>query len=475
MTNGNGKNGVEPTVLVIFGATGDLAQTKLYPSFFDLYVKGFFPKKAVIIAFGRRDLTDESYRRFVRDAITQAKGERDAGKLESFLGMVRYVKGMFEDKDSYRRLAESLGSADQAFNVCSNKLFYLAVPPSLYELILLNLSRSGLTIPCGNGEGWTRVLIEKPFGKDIETARKLDRLLGKLFREVQIFRIDHYLAKETIQNILAFRFANALFEPIWNRKNIERIEIRVFETEGVNSRGALYDGLGTLRDVGQNHLLTMLALIAMDYPKIPSATATQKERARTLKKLTLFGHAGVQKVIRAQYNGYLSENGVSKDSDTETFFSLTAEIRNARWKGVPIELSAGKALSENKAEIRVHFKDVNCGPGDIVCNRNTLTFRIQPNEGISILFWVKKPGVDIRATHPQTLSFNYADAPETRMLPNAYEQVLYDCFRGDQTLFASTEEVEAAWKFVTPLLEKWKKNELKRYEKGTTFEKLISK
>lgn len=473
MANGNGKNGIEPTALVVFGATGDLAQKKIYPSLFDLFSKGLLPKKFVVIAFGRRDFNDESYRSFVREAIESKKKGSDPSSLTSFLSTVRYIKGDFDDLSTYQKLSDGLADTDKQFNVCANKLFYLAVPPALYETILLKIHKSGLTIPCANGEGWTRVLIEKPFGKDIQTARRLDRLLGKLFKEVQIFRIDHYLAKETVRNILAFRFSNAIFEPIWNRKYIERIEIRAFEKDTVGSRGVLYDGLGALRDVGQNHLLSMLSLIAMEYPKNFSAQELQKARAQVVKNFASFGSSAIKKIVRGQYRGYTAESGVAADSQTETFFSLTTYLKGSRWKGVPIELSAGKGLSENRAEIRVHFKDVDSGARDVVTNRNILTFRIQPDEGISILFWVKKPGLKETGVHPQTLSFNYADTPETTMLPDAYEQVLYDCLRGDQTLFASTDEVEAAWKLVTPVLEKWGKNTVVQYDCGASFENII--
>src|SRR3989344_353304 len=429
MANGNGKNGVEPTVLVVFGATGDLAQRKIYPSLFDLYQKGLLPKKFLVIAFGRREFSDESYRTFVRESIQKRKGEIEKSAIDPFLSTVRYIRGEFENMDSYKGLSDVLVETDVRFNVCSNKLFYLAVPPTLYELILTKLSKSGLSIPCANGEGWTRVLIEKPFGRDIETAHKLDRLLGKLFKEVQIFRIDHYLAKETLQNILAFRFSNALFEPLWNRKHIERIEIRAFEKEKVLNRGSLYDGLGALRDVGQNHLLSMLALIAMEYPKDFSAQEMQKQRANVIKNLIPLSSSEIKKVRRAHYRGFTEVEGVDISSKTETFFSLTARLKGSRFKGVPIELSAGKALEEDRAEITVYFKDVVYAAHDIPSKRNVLTFRIQPDEGISILFWVKKPGITENAVHPQTLSFKYADAKETLHLPEAYEQVLLDCIR----------------------------------------------
>ncbi|OHA17675.1 MAG: glucose-6-phosphate dehydrogenase [Candidatus Taylorbacteria bacterium RIFCSPHIGHO2_01_FULL_46_22b] len=465
---------IEPTVLIIFGATGDLARRKLYPAFFDLFVKGLLPKKFAVLAFGRREFTDTSYREFVSEALGERLTKASVELSQKFLSGIHYVQGQFEDNQAYERLSERLGAIDREFNVCSNKLPYLAVPPNLYELILRQLARSGLTIPCADGKGWTRILIEKPFGKDSETATRLDRLLTKLFSENQIYRIDHYLAKETIQNILTFRFSNAIFEPLWNRKNIERIEIRMFEKDHIGSRGAFYDSIGTLRDVGQNHLLAMLSLIMMEYPKTLDAVHIRKVRARVLKQLVAVSGPALRKVIRGQYAGYRQAAGVGVASDTETFFSLTTGIRNSRWRGVSVELSAGKALSETKTEINIHFKDVDCGIGDVKCNRNMLTFRIQPNEGISIVFWVKRPGFDM-VPQAQTLSFNYADSIDAHLMPDAYERVLIDALRGDQMLFASTEETEAAWKFITPIIERWTKNKLLEYPEGISFEQLIAK
>lgn len=472
---GKNGNGVDPTIIVIFGATGDLAQRKLFPALFELFLKNRLPKKFKILAFARREFSDESYRAFVREAVIR-KGPTDEAHLGAFLENVNYVRGTFDDDVSYRMLGEVISRIDEHFNICANKLFYLAVPPNHYENLLTRLSRSGLTVACGGHEGWTRILIEKPFGRDIHTAQRLDALLGKLFRETQVFRIDHYLAKEAVQNLLVFRFSNSLFEPVWNRKHIDRIEIRVFEKAdkaSVSTRAAFYDPLGELRDVGENHVLAMLSLITMEHPERLSAAEIHKARAKVLRSLAPITGASVKKIIRARYAGYRLEPGVAPDSNTETFFSFVTHVRNSRWKGVPIELSAGKALSETKTEIRVHFKDVNTGRGDYRSKRNTLTFRIQPNEGISICFWVKRPGFD-NETYEQTLSFNYSDADETRTLPDAYQRVLLDAVRGDQMLFSSTAEMEAQWRFITPILEKWGSNPMREYEPGSTFESVVA-
>ena len=469
------ESGIGPTIFTIFGATGDLAQKKLFPSFFDLYLKKILPEKFLIAAFARRQYSDDSYRELVREAVLLKKHDVDQQKLSDFISNVVYIKGNFEEMQSYDNLAVRLNEQDNIFGICSNKLFYIAVPPNLYELIFTNLSKSGLTIPCkSKDEGWTRILVEKPFGKDAKTARHLDKMLGKLFEENQIFRIDHYLAKETIQNILTFRFSNALFEPIWDNKHIDRIEIKMLEHNVVGNRGSFYDGIGALRDVGQNHLVGMLTLVTMDYPTDLSSESIRKERAKILKQLSLSDRKNINKnVTRGQYENYLSEPGVATNSKTETFFSIETRIKNKRWQGVPILLTSGKALDVFKTEINIYFKDVNCGKSDLKCNRNVLTFRIQPNEGISVNFWVKKPGFAANEVYEKSMSFNYADSLDTKLVPDAYERVLYDCLHGDQTLFSSTEELEASWKFITSILENWEGNELITYKKGSNLSNLI--
>jgi glucose-6-phosphate 1-dehydrogenase len=345
------------------------------------------------------------------------------------------------------------------------------VAPSFYEIILGNLSKSGLTVPCGGTLGWTRVLVEKPFGSDTDTAKKLDALLGTLFKEEQIFRIDHYFAKEALQNILAFRFSNSLFEPLWNNKHIEAVHIQLLEKNDVEGRGDFYDSVGALKDVGQNHILAMLALLTMSKPDAFDAHSVRRERANILKNLEpITGRNISESAVRAQYVGYKSEAGVSANSNTETYFRLKTFVDNRVWKGVPFYLESGKALSENKAEISIYFKDAS-GDG----KTNILSFRIQPDEAIKIRFWVKKPGFAME-TEAKTLSFHYKDFPASRTIPDAYEKVLYDAIIGDQTLFTSTDEVKYAWKFITPIIDSWKTLPLRQYQRGSrgpdTIEKL---
>lgn len=441
-----------PTIFVIFGITGDLAQRKLLPALLSLYVHKKLPEKFAIVGVSRRLLSREEFRQFIRDEINIKFGQFREEDVKHFIDHISYVQGTFDTDDMYIRLSERLASIDkQQFKFCSNKLFHLSVPPTLYENILDHLSSSGLTIPCGGQEGWTRVLIEKPFGNDIDTAKKLDKKLGELFSEDQIFRIDHYLAKEAIQNILVFRFANSLFEPLWNNKFIDRVHIKLREKIGIEGRGAFYDGIGALRDVGQNHMLQMLALIAMDEPVELDAENIRKERAKVLKNIEAID------AVRGQYSGYREEKGVQPGSDTETYFRLEAHINTGRWRKVPFFLESGKALDETKTEIDVYFKSKHEG-------QNILTFRVQPDEGIKLRFWVKKPGLSMDL-EPKPLRFKYSDFQHETV--DAYEKVIHDAFLGDQTLFTSTDEVMAAWKFITPIVNGWKADPLERYPKGS--------
>ncbi len=360
------------------------------------------------------------------------------------------------------------------------------MPPHLYEGILNQLSVSGLTVPCADDTGWTRILIEKPFGSNQKHARRLDKLLGKLFKEEQIFRIDHYIAKETLQNIMAFRFANSIFEPIWRREFIDKIHIKLYETYGMEGRGAFYDSLGALKDVGQNHMLSMLAIATMDRPASFSGPAVAHERARVLRKLARIKPRRIaEQVVKGQYVGYTGEAGVKNDSSTETYFRIRCFIDSARWRGVPIWLENGKALNEAKTEIDVYFKgnskvkslpstaiegqkskvDAGTEEGTQSNGQNILTFRIQPDEGIRLKFFVKTPGAEFKL-EPKPLKFKYADSLPLSGDSNDYERLISDAFVGDQTLFASTDEIMASWRFVTSILDNWGKLPLIKYPKG---------
>lgn len=460
-----------PTIFVIFGATGDLAQRKLLPALFDLYDKGFLPTTFRIVGFSRGTRTHDAFRDFTRDAIKRKKHRYAQKKVTAFLSRVFYQQGLFDDGVAYHDLAMALIALDREIGQCTNKLFHLAVPPAYYETILTNLAHSGLTIPCSAASGWTRVLVEKPFGHNLATAQKLDGLLGKLFNEEQIFRIDHYLAKETIQNILTFRFSNTLFEPTWDARYIEKVEIMLREDIDIGARGSFYDGVGALRDVGQNHLLQMLAFVAMENPLKVGPNDIRAEREDVLSALRpITEDVLAQHVRRGQYDGYRCTIGVAPNSETETYFRITAHVDNARWRGVPFHLESGKALKEKRTEIKVYFKEtLPCfcpGQHERHHHQNIVTFRIQPNEGITIRFFAKQSGL-LTDIEPREFSFDYHRARSKTTEPDAYEKVLFDCIRGDQTLFTSTEEVAAAWKFITPIVEQWHKLPLRVYKKGS--------
>jgi glucose-6-phosphate 1-dehydrogenase len=453
---------LHPTIFVILGITGDLASRKLIPALLALYSKKMLPPRFAIIGFSRRQFSREDFREFIREKMHVKPGQFKEEDIKHFLDHVTYEQGLFDDPAAYSGLLQRLKNIDDRWGQCSNKLFHLSVPPNLYEGILRHIASSGLSVPCADDTGWTRILIEKPFGSDIHTAKALDKLLAELFREEQIFRIDHYLAKEALQNILAFRFANSMFEPLWNRKFVDKVHIKLFEKNGLEGRGAYYDPLGALKDVGQNHILQILALIAMNGPKTFTADEVRRERAKVLERLAPvrpkdFG----TDVIKGQYAGYLGEPGVAPGSHTETYFRIRAKINSLRWKGVSFYLESGKAMAESKAEIDIYFKNK-----EDVEKQNILTFNIQPEEGIKIRFFVKRPGYDF-SIEPKTLKFKYADVTSFPALTNDYERLLHDAFAGDQTLFASTNEIMASWKFVTPILEKWGNLPLISYEKGT--------
>lgn len=393
----------QPTTIIIFGITGDLSQKKIIPALYDLYRTGRLTETK-IVGFSRRPFSDEEIKNFVPSFLPSDFDER-------FLGLVSYVQGQFDEPESYQKLSEHLLESDRKnFDGCSNKLFYLSVPPVFYEMIFSRLADSGLMIPCGGNDGFSRLLVEKPFGNDLKTAENLDVLLGKLFKESQIFRIDHYLAKDSLFKIVDLHRRDEGIEKRWNSENIAEVKISLFEKGTVGSRGETYDGVGALRDVGQNHVLQMLALTAMDISDLSSPQKIQAARADVLKNLKIFSQDQILSVVRGQYEGYLFEPKVDNNSETETFFRLTAEIETEKFRGVPFVLSAGKGLSKNLTEISVRFKD-----------------------GMKIVF----------------------DVPAEDSMP-AYQKILLDCINGDQTIFVSTDEILAEWKFITPIIEGWK-------------------
>lgn len=433
-----------PIVFIIFGATGDLAQRKIIPALLSLYDKGFLPKDFKILAFSRRDFTDQEFREFLRSSIRADGAFYRPEMIHRFFSRVQYVQGLFDSGDSYENLKEKLYKIDtEEFKTCSNKLFHLSTPPHLYKNILEKINSSGLFVECVDGSGWTRILVEKPFGNNTEEAKVLDASLGELFKEDQVFRIDHYLAKETVQNILAFRQSNPIFNTLWSSEFIDRVDIKLREKNGVKERGAFYDKVGALKDVGQNHLLQMLALVAMEIPKDFDRDAIRKNRAKIFKNILLNKKKGEYIAVKGQYEGYKDEAGVSESSSTETYFYFECSVDVPRWKSTIFSIESGKMMGENLVEIVVYFR-----PKDKNSERNILTFRIQPEESIKLDFFVKKPGLTNVQIEKKTLDFAYSSFGEPNTIPDAYERVLNDCVLGDQMLFASTEEIISAWKII---------------------------
>lgn len=462
-----------PTTLVVFGATGDLMQKKIVPALFHLYSKQKLPKLFQVIGVSRRDFSHEQFREFVRNILGEyGRGQTEKQIIHDFLTLFSYQKGDFGQKNDYRELGKRLGLVDKEWRVCANKLFYVAAPPQFYETIFTNLAVSGLTRPCSPEEGWTRVIVEKPFGKDLKTAQELEKLSASLFQEVQIYRIDHYLAKEMVQNILAFRFSNNLFEKTWDRDSIEKIGIKLWEKIGVEDRGSFYDGLGALRDVGQNHLLQILALLAMKHPINFSAQSIREKRAAILKNLITPSKEEIEEfTFRAQYYGYQGIKGVVSGSTTETYFKTRAFLAHPNWLGVPFILESGKRLKEQIKEAVITFRHTMpclCPPGKDIHYRNKITISLEPEEKITLAFWSKKPGLEFELQE-RDFSLLMREAGKKTQYTEEYEKLLYDCITGDQTLFVTSGEVEAMWKYTDPIIEAWQKNvvPLKTYKPDT--------
>lgn len=470
-----------PTILVVFGATGDLMQKKIAPALFHLFEKQRLPELFQVVGFAFQDFSSEDFQDHISKILSSHRDiKQGKGKISPFLNLFSFQGGRFENKDDYQNLAKVLGQIDGQWKVCSNKLFYIAASPKFYEIIFKQLASSGLTKPCSQEEGWTRVIVEKPFGDDLETAKKLDKILAGLFKEEQIYRIDHYLAKEMLQNILAFRFSNNLFEQNWSNQLIEKIEIKLLESIGVEDRGSFYDSIGALRDVGQNHLLQMLALITMDQPEDFEAGTVRLKRAQVLKTLRIPSQEDIRRFsYRAQYIGYRQIKGVKPNSNTETYFKIRAFLDSPRWQGVPIILESGKrtcgqkedACQRNKEIILTMKRPAPCvlcpsdGPEHY---RNKIIFILEPEEKIIIQFWSKKSGLKMEVEE-RTFEFIYRQQEKKSQYTEEYEKLLLDCICGDQTLFISTEEVTAMWRFIDPIFRAWQKNivPLKTYQPNT--------
>lgn len=467
-----------PSIFVIMGVTGDLAGKKIIPSLWHLYKRDLLPERLSVIGFARRTLSDTEFQSLVRDVVVKHIGkeikEEDFSRFFTFFS---YQAGTFEDKNAFRILKGRIEELEYSWKVCANKLFYLATPPSSYESILKNLALAKLNLSCGGDLGWSRLLIEKPFGTDFMTAEELQSLLSSYFKEEQIYRIDHYLFKEIIQGIENFRFSNNLFENTWDNTTIERIDIRLHESIGVEGRGGFYDAIGALRDVGQNHLLEMLATLLMEYPAGKDTNSIRKNRAEIMRTLVPWTKKSIQEnTFRAQYDGYREINGVSIDSTTETYFALKTGLTLPRWRGVPIFMEAGKRLVQAQKEIVVTLKHpkecllCNVGPH----RPNQIVFRLEPNDEIVIHFWIKKPGFD-RILEERTFSFFLYEKKVKVQYVEEYAKVLYAAIKGEQAFFVLPAEIEAAWKFTDPIVNAWNQNavSLARYKPDTMPESLF--
>lgn len=446
-----------PTILVIFGVTGDLVKRKLVPALWSLRRAGKLPERFRVVGFSRRDFTTPKLYAYL-SAILAPHGLKRSRERNAFLSLFSFVRGQFEIVQDYHTLASALSEIDMRWGMCSNKLFYLAAPPALYQQILESLASSELNRACGPGGGWLRIIVEKPFGADLETAKNLDLMLGNFFEEAQVYRIDHYLAKEMLQNILLFRFANNLFEENWSRETVEKIAIKVWERSGVEDRGDFYDTIGALRDVGQNHLLQMLSLVAMERPENLSAISVHERRAEILKKLRVPSARSIERdTIRGQYRGYGSIPGVRPGSQTETYFKIRAWLDAPRWRGVSISLESGKRIGEQRKEIEVVFRHpvpCFCPPASGMHYKNRVVFALEPEERITIYFWSKKPGFAIEMEE-RRFEFLLRDQTKKTQYVEEYQKLLLDCIAGDQMLFVSTEEVKAMWRFIDPIVRSW--------------------
>jgi glucose-6-phosphate 1-dehydrogenase len=457
-----------PATIVIFGASGDLTKRKLVPALYSLAHERSIAR-AAIVGFSRSPISDEAFRASMKEGVDQFARRRpaDPDLWASFGPSIFYQPGHFDDPAAFVALRERLEKIEAELGLPGNRLFYLATPPSVFAPIVENLGAAGLVDP--KDDPWARVIIEKPFGKDLESARALNGSIRSVLKERQIFRIDHYLGKETVQNLLVFRFANGIFEPLWNNKYIDHVQITGAETLGLGGRGGYFDHAGILRDMVQNHLLQVVSLAAMEPPVAFNGEALRDEKVKVLRSLRpIESHELSSRVIRGQYvegsvlgktvPGYRQEGGVDPASDTETFVALKLAIDNWRWAGVPFYLRSGKRMPKRVTEIAIHFKSAPHRLFEQMqiadAYTNVLSIRIQPDEGIALSIGAKVPGPQSEVS-PVTMEFRYASSFGVTP-PEAYERLLLDSLLGDSSLFIREDEVDASWSFVTPIHEAWR-------------------
>ncbi|MDD4107973.1 MAG: glucose-6-phosphate dehydrogenase [Prolixibacteraceae bacterium] len=450
-------------ILIIFGASGDLTKRKLMPALFDLFKQKLLPEKFIVLGASRTKLSDGEFR---KNSVEFISGGKEINDFKKFLFYESIMPG---DIASFKNLKNRIYNLSEKFDADANCIFYLSTPPSVYGTIAKNISLAGLS---RSDKYFRRLIVEKPFGTDLESAQKLNRDLLNYFDENQIYRIDHYLGKESVQNMLVTRFGNGIFEPIWNRNFIDHVEITAAESLGVEGRGGYYDNSGALRDMVQNHLLQLVGFASMEPPAVNEADAIRNEILKVFKSLRPVSEQEVSKnVVRGQYvesvingnkiSGYREEEGVDPASRTETFVAMKFFIDNWRWAGIPFYIRTGKKLPAKVTEIVIHFKHV---PHHLFNNsdytapsHNQLIIRIQPDEGILLKFRMKTPGAGFQ-TQTVNMDFHYSDLADVR-LPSAYERLLLDCMNGDPTLYSRGDAVEEAWKFVQPVINAWNNNQ----------------
>ena len=473
----------DPSVLVLFGATGDLAHRKVVPALYHLWRTNLLPHEFVLLATGRREYDDDTLRAEYRASLEMYSRvlPLDDAAWRSFASRIRYRRCDFNDPAGFDRLVVTLEEIDREQNSRGNHLYYLATQPSAFAEIVSQLGRVGLDHEKHDG-GWRRIVIEKPFGYDLQSAIRLNREVGKVFRESQVYRIDHYLGKETVRNLLVFRFGNGIFEPIWNRRHIDHIQITVAESIGVENRGAFYEETGAGRDFLQNHLLQLMSLVAMEPPATFDAEALRDEKVKVIRAIGETTPEKVRKeVVRGQYGpgwvagksvpGYRQEPEVDAESETETYIAAHFEVDDWRWSGVPFYLRTGKRLPKRASEIAIQFKEVPhrlFRESAVEPDPNLLAIRIQPDEGIMLRFGAKVPGlgIDVRSVN---MDFTYGSAFSVDS-PDAYETLILDVLLGDASLFTRADEVEGAWGIVTPIIETWASDpppEFPNYEAGS--------
>ncbi|XAR58254.1 Glucose-6-phosphate dehydrogenase [Bertholletia excelsa] len=448
--------------IVVVGASGDLAKKKTFPALFNLYRQGFLhPQEVRIFGYARTKMSDDELTNRIRGYLIQSKGDsgEQIEEVSKFLKLIKYVSGSYDSEEGFQLLDKEISEHEysrKTANGSSCRLFYLAIPPSVYPSVCKMIKTC--CVNKSNLHGWTRIVVEKPFGKDLESAERLSSQIGQLFDEPQIYRIDHYLGKELVQNLTVLRFANRLFQPIWNRDNIDNVQIVFREDFGTEGRGGYFDEFGIIRDIIQNHLLQILCLVAMEKPVSLRPEHIRDEKVKVLQSVLPIKD---EEVVLGQYDGYRDDPTVPANSNTPTFATLILRIHNERWEGVPFILKAGKALNSRKAEIRVQFKDV---PGDIFkCQkrgRNEIVIRLQHSEAIYMKLTVKQPGLDM-STILSELDLSYQQRYQGVTIPEAYERLILDTIRGDQQHFVRRDELKAAWEIFTPLLHRIDNGEFK--------------